>query len=132
MKKNLIEFDIKGNELGYLIPLESNKNVPFEIKRVFYIYNIDMSTVRGKHTQKKLREIVICIRGKCKIKIEDKNGKKIVELSKPSEGLYIGPMVWREFFDFSSDCILLAIADDFYDESDYIIDHEEFRKLTRK
>lgn len=131
MDKRLFKFDVKGGKSGSLVPLEPLKNVPFQIKRVFYIYDVAPGETRGRHTQKTLQEVVVCLRGKCKIKLEDALGEKTFELSQPDTGLYIGPMVWREMSDFSSDCILLALVDQPYDEKDYIRDYKEYRRAAR-
>ncbi len=130
MDDRLIRFDVKTNKSGSLVPLESLKNIPFDIKRVFYIYGVDPEKKRGQHTQKTLKEVVVCLRGKCKIRLEDATGEKTFELDRPDTGLYIGPMVWREMSDFSSDCILLAVADQLYDEKDYVRDYQEYRKVA--
>ena len=131
MHDRLIQFDVKGDKSGFLVPLEPMRNIPFEIKRVFYIYDVAPGETRGRHTQKTLQEVVVCLRGKCKIKLEDALGEKTFELSQPDTGLYIGPMVWREMSDFSSDCILLALVDQPYDEKDYIRDYKEYRRAAR-
>ena len=131
MDKGLIKFGVKDGKSGSLVPLEALKNIPFDIKRVFYIYDVAPGETRGRHTQKTLQEVVVCLRGKCKIKLEDAQGEKTFELSRPDSGLYIGPMVWREMSDFSADCILLALADQLYDENDYIRDYKEYRRVAR-
>ena len=132
MQIKIIAFDIKGDELGYLISLESEKNIPFKIKRSYFIYNINIHDVRGKHAHKKLRQILICAKGKCKVLFDDNHEKKTVELDGPDKGVVIEPMIWHEMFDFSPDCILICLADDFYDESDYIRNYDEFYRFTKK
>ena len=131
MGERLIHFDVKGDKSGSLVPLESQKNIPFAIKRVFYIYGVGKDEQRGSHTQKTLQEVVVCLSGSCKIRLEDEKGEKTFELSRPDIGLYIGPMVWREMTDFSSGCILLALADQLYDEKDYIRNYEQYRQALK-
>ena len=133
MDDRLIKFDVKGDKSGYLVPLEPMRNIPFEIKRVFYIYGADPTGKRGHHTQKTLKEVVVCVHGSCKIRLEDAKGEKTFELNKPDIGLYIGPMVWREMFDFSPDCVLLALVDQsYYDEKDYIRDYQEYLQALKQ
>jgi dTDP-4-dehydrorhamnose 3,5-epimerase-like enzyme len=130
MEIKTLDFDIKGDSLGYLIALESHKNTPFPFKRVYYIFDIDVNDVRGKHAHKKLEQILICCRGKCKVMFDDKREKRTVELDRPNKAVVIPPMVWHEMFDFSPDCLLIAAASDFYDERDYIRSYDEFLRLA--
>ena len=132
MEIKILTFDIKGDPLGYLIAFESNKNVPFEIKRTYYIYDIAVSDVRGKHAHKKLRQVLICARGKCTLLFDDNREKQKVELDRPNQGVVIDPMVWHEIYDFSPDCLLIGLASDFYDESDYLRNEGEFRRASQK
>lgn len=131
MEINLLNFDIKGNEKGSLIALEQYKNIPFEIKRVYYIFGTKEGVRRGLHAHKRLEQVLICVSGSVKIKVDDGNGKKIFKLSNPSKGLYIGPGIWREMYDFSKSAVLLVLASEYYDEEDYIRDYEEFLKMIK-
>ena len=127
MDVKFIEFDIKGDERGKLIALEQFKNIPFEIKRVYYIFDLKNNISRGFHAHKNLQQVAICIRGSCKFLLD--NGKEKVKdiiLDSPNKGLFIDKMIWREMYDFSEDCVLLVLASDYYDESDYIRDYQEF------
>lgn len=119
-------FPIKGDSQGSLIAIEALKEIPFEIKRVYYIFGIKKGIDRGHHAHKSLQQILICVNGSCTIVLN--NGKECCEiiLSKPNIGLYIGPGMWHEMKDFSPDAVLLALASDWYDESDYIRDYSEF------
>ncbi|CCQ94031.1 conserved hypothetical protein [[Clostridium] ultunense Esp] len=103
MEIRILEFDIKGDERGSLIALEGNKNIPFEIKRVYYIFNTKEGVRRGYHAHKTLEQVLISTNGKCKILLDDGYERQIVELNQPNIGLYIGPRIWREMFDFSQD-----------------------------
>ena len=126
----LIKFEIKGDDRGSLIALESNKNIPFEIKRVYYIFGTKNGVRRGYHAHKNLRQALICISGSCKILLDDGKEKIEIELNSPDQGLLIESMIWREMFDFSPDCVLLALADDYYDEGDYIRNYKEFLHIV--
>jgi dTDP-4-dehydrorhamnose 3,5-epimerase-like enzyme len=130
MPSQPMNFDIKGDALGYLIPLESLKNVPFEIKRAYVIYGIDVKDVRGKHAHKKLHQLLLCVHGRCTVMLESPSGKVRIQLDKPNQAVLIEPMVWHEMQDFSSDCVLLGLADDLYNEKDYIRNYEEYLKFT--
>lgn len=124
----LINLDIKGDDRGSLIALEAEKNIPFEIKRVYYIFGTKCGVIRGKHAHKRLKQLVICTSGNCKFKLDDGKSKEIVSLSKPNEALYIDNLIWREMFDFSPDCVLMVLADEVYNEKDYIRNYNEFLK----
>ena len=127
MKIKFINFEIKGDERGSLIAIEELKNIPFEIKRVYYIFNTKKNVRRGFHAHKNLKQVAICVKGSCKFLLDD--GKERVDeivLNKPNKGLLIEEMIWHEMYDFSEDGVLLILASEYYDESDYIRDYEEF------
>jgi len=119
-------FQPHGDERGQLVALEEHNDIPFEIKRVYYMYDTTDGTVRGKHAHKALQQILICIHGSCKILLDNGKEKKVVPLEKPYEGLYVSNVMWREMFDFSKDAVLLVLASELYDEDDYIRDYDEF------
>lgn len=119
-------FQQHGDERGQLVALEEYKDIPFQIKRVYYMYDTGKGVRRGYHAHKSLEQILICIHGTCKILLDNGKEKKIVPLEKPYEGLYIANNIWREMFDFSPDAVLLVLASDFYNEEDYIRDYDEF------
>lgn len=121
-------FQPHGDERGQLVALEEIKDIPFEIKRVYYMYETKSGVRRGYHAHKKLEQILICIHGSCKILLDNGSEKKVVPLEKPYEGLYVGNSVWREMYDFSDDAVLMVLASEYYDESDYIRDYDEFLK----
>lgn len=122
-----IKFEIHGDDRGQLIALEENNNIPFDIKRIYYIYGTSDAIRRGCHAHRKLEQVIICIHGSCKLYLESSRERLTVDLDKPDEGIYVGNGVWRELFDFSDDAILLVLASELYDESDYIRDYETFR-----
>ena len=98
---------------------------------VYYIYDTAQGVVRGYHAHRKLEQILICIHGTCKIRLDNGHEKKVVPLEKPYEGLYIANNMWREMFDFSPDAVLLVLASELYDESDYIRDYDEFIRFVK-
>ena len=124
-------FQPHGDERGQLVALEEWRDIPFEIKRVYYMYETVNGVVRGRHAHKSLEQILICIHGTCKILLDNGSEKKVVPLEKPYEGLYISNDMWREMYDFSTDAVLLVLASQPYDESDYIRDYDEFLDFVR-
>ncbi len=124
-------FQPHGDERGQLIALEEFNDIPFTIKRVYYMYDTQKGVRRGFHAHKSLEQILICIHGSCKIMLDNGVEKKIVLLEKPYEGLYISNNMWREMYDFSSDAVLMVLASELYDEDDYIRDYNEFIKIVK-
>ena len=124
-------FQPHGDERGQLVALEEFKDIPFRIKRVYYMYDTGEGVVRGKHAHKSLEQILICIHGSCKIRLDNGHEKKVIPLEKPYEGLYVANNMWREMFDFSPDAVLMVLASQLYDESDYIRDYEEFLAFVK-
>lgn len=125
-------FQPHGDDRGQLIALEEMKDIPFEIKRVYYMYDTKEGVRRGFHAHKSLEQILICIHGSCKILLDNGTEKKIVPLEKPYEGLYVGNAMWREMYDFSPDAVLMVLASNLYDEADYIRNYDEFIKLVKE
>lgn len=118
-----------GDDRGQLVALEEYKDFPFAVKRVYYIYDTLEGVVRGHHAHKCLKQILICVHGSCKIHLDNGHETEEVLLDKPTEGLYIENDMWREMYDFSPDAVLLVLASELYDESDYIRDYDEFKKF---
>lgn len=125
-------FQQHGDERGQLVALEEFKDIPFEIKRVYYMYDTAEGVRRGFHAHKSLEQILICIHGSCKILLDNGSEKKTVSLESPYEGLYVSNDMWREMYDFSSDAVLLVLASDYYTEEDYIRDYDEFLDYVKK
>ncbi|MCR4717943.1 MAG: FdtA/QdtA family cupin domain-containing protein [Lachnospiraceae bacterium] len=125
-------FQPHGDDRGQLVALEEHKDIPFEIKRVYYMYDTKPGVVRGFHAHKSLEQILICIHGSCKIRLDNGSEKKVVPLEKPYEGLYVANDMWREMFDFSEDAVLMVLASALYDESDYIRNYDEFIDYVSK
>ncbi|WP_372875854.1 FdtA/QdtA family cupin domain-containing protein [Pseudomonas sp.] len=124
----LIDFHEFADTRGALVALEGGKEIPFEIRRVYYLYNLSNSFHRGFHAHRTLEQVAVCISGSCSFLLDDGLNRQTLNLASPAQGLCIEPMVWHEMFDFSSDCVLMVIASEHYDESDYIRDYEQFVK----
>ena len=117
-----------GDERGKLVVIEGNESIPFDIKRVFYIYGSDSTVVRGQHANRVSEFVLINVAGTSKVRITDGKEEMIVELNKPMMGVYIPKMVWKDMYDFSSDSVLLVLANTHYDGSEYIRNYEEYLK----
>ena len=123
-------FEPHGDDRGQLVALEELKDIPFAVKRVYYMYETTPGVTRGKHAHKCLQQIMICIHGSCKVLLDNGIEKTVVTLNKPNEGIYIANDIWREMFDFSSDAVLMVLASELYDENDYIRDYDIFLKYV--
>ena len=126
MQIKLIPLQSHGDERGSLVALEEGKNVPFEIKRVYYMFKTKEDVRRGLHAHKKLKQVAIAVRGSCRFVLDDGAERVEVCLDNPAQGLLIESCMWREMYNFSDDCVLMVLADQLYDEADYIRDYEEF------
>ena len=124
----IIEFDDLGDERGKLVVIEENYSIPFDIKRVFYIYGSDSTVVRGKHANRESEFVLINVAGQSKVRITDGKEEFIVELNRPMMGVYIPKMVWKDMYDFSPDSVLLVLASTHYDGREYIRDYDEYLK----
>jgi dTDP-4-dehydrorhamnose 3,5-epimerase-like enzyme len=122
----LIEIEELGDERGLLTVIESNKSVPFEINRIFYIYNTISGIRRGFHAHYKTRQALVCVSGNCKVYLDNVKRKTDVLLDSPTKILILEPNDWHEMYDFSSDCVLLVLASHLYDSEDYIRDYDKF------
>ena len=130
MNYRLINMKVFGDERGKLISLESNKNIPFEIKRVYYIYDTIPDFERGKHAHKNLEQIIIAIDGSCQFVLDDGKTREELWLNRPDVGLYIGKNMWREMRHFSYGCKLMVLASEHYDEKEYIRDYKKFLEIV--
>ena len=124
-------FQQHGDERGQLVALEEGQEIPFKVKRVYYMYDTGKGVVRGKHAHKKLQQILICIHGSCKILVDNGTERNIIELDKPYEGIYINHNIWREMYDFSQDAVLMVLASELYDEEDYIREYSTFIEYVK-
>lgn len=132
-KWKLVDLQVKGDSRGGLVALESNsKEVPFQIQRVYYIFDTDKNAIRGKHAHHKLKQLLICLHGSCDFLLDDGINKTTVSLDHPDKALYIEGFVWREFFNFSSDCVIVVLASEHYQESDYIRNYNDFINEVQK
>lgn len=132
MEIRIYEFEEHGDDRGTLISLEENKNIPFNIKRVYYMFGTTEGVRRGFHAHKCLKQILICVSGECKILLDNGTEKQEVHLDSPNKGLYIESNMWREMFDFSEDAVLMVLASELYDEADYIRDYDDFIKYINE
>lgn len=123
----MISFPVHGDSRGELIALESGREIPFDIKRTYYIYNTTEGISRGFHAHKELKQVLIAVSGVVKIRCEYNNCVKEVFLDSPTKGLLIEGLVWREMHDFSKDCVLLVLASGYYTEEDYIRNYDIFK-----
>ena len=126
------QFQQHGDERGQLIALEELKDIPFKIKRVYFMYGTKPGVRRGYHSHKSLEQILVCIHGSCKVLLDNGFEKKTVFLEKPYEGLYISPNMWREMYDFSQDAVLMVFASELYCEEDYIRKYDAFLESVKK
>jgi dTDP-4-dehydrorhamnose 3,5-epimerase-like enzyme len=129
MDYKFIDFDIRGDERGSLIAFEENVNVPFDVKRVFYIFDTKGSVSRGLHANRRTKHLLININGSCRVKVDNGKEKVDILINRPDQGLFINNMVWKEMHEFSYNCILMVLASEYYDETEYIRDYNEYMKI---
>lgn len=123
----MLEFPQHGDERGHLVIVEGTKDIPFEIKRVFYIYGSDATVVRGQHANIKTEFVLINVSGQSKIRVKDgKGNEQIFLLDKPHTGIYLPKLIWKDMYDFSADSVLLCLASEHYDSEEYIRDYSAF------
>lgn len=128
----LVDFETLGDERGSLIAIEEGYNAPFQIKRVYYIFDTKKGVERGFHAHINLKQMCIVVKGSCIFVLDDGYKREEIKLDNPNQGLYIEGLIWREMKDFSEDCVLVVLASEHYDESDYIRDYDKFLKeVTR-
>ena len=126
----MLEFPGCGDERGELIVIEGAQDIPFEIKRVFYMYGSDDTVVRGQHANLRTEFALINVAGTSKVKVKDGKGNETIYLlNRPNTGIYLPKMTWKEMYDFSADSVLLVLASEHYDASEYIRDYDEYLKL---
>jgi len=123
---DLISFPVHGDHTGSLVALEKGSDFPFEIKRVYYIWGTEHDAIRGRHAHRNLEQVVVCTSGSCDFILDDGSRRETYHLDSPSTGLHIKNNVWREFTNFSADCVVMVLASEHYNEADYIRDYDEF------
>lgn len=125
----VLQFKEYGDERGNLVVAEGDgMDIPFDIKRVFYMYGSDPDIIRGQHANRQTEFVLINVSGSSKVMVDDGSSKEVILLDKPRMGLYMGPMIWKEMYDFSADSVLLVLASEHYQEQEYIRDYQEFIK----
>lgn len=125
----MLEFAQRGDDRGHLVVAEGMQDIPFEIKRIFYIYGSDKEVVRGQHANRKSQFVLINVAGKSKVKVRDGLGNEAVfSLNRPHTGIYLPTMIWKDMYDFSQDSVLLVLASEHYDPEEYIRDYDTFAK----
>ena len=125
----VLNFGDLGDERGKLVVVEGARDIPFDIQRVFYIYGSDSEVVRGQHANKKTQFVLINVAGTSKVRVDDGKGNEAVfSLNRPHTGIYLPTMVWKDMYDFSDDSVLLVLASEHYDASEYIRNYDEFVK----
>lgn len=128
-KVQMLEFPQRGDERGHLVIVEGEKDIPFAIKRAFYIYGSDREVVRGQHANRESEFVLINVAGTSKVKVKDGEGNEAIFcLNRPHTGIYLPTMVWKDMYDFSEDSVLLVLASTHYDANEYIRDYDEFVK----
>ena len=125
----ILNFKSFINDDGILVPLESNSQIPFDIKRIFYVYGVKNQQTRGQHAHYKTQQVLICIKGECQVICHDAQSSKKFLLKSPTQAIYIPEMIWDEQIYMSEDTILLVLSNTLYDKFDYIEDYNEFKKL---
>ena len=117
---------------GSIVVAESERNVPFSIRRVYFLHHVPGTQRRGGHAHKKLTQIAVCAQGSCRFRLDDAVETAEVVLSSPHEGILIRPMIWHDMSEFSDDCVFLVLASEHYDESDYIRSYDEFKHAAAR
>ena len=129
----IINFSEYGDERGNLVVAEGDGiDVPFTIRRVFYMYGSDPEIVRGQHANRKAEFVLINVSGTSRVKVDNGFETEVIELNKPRMGLYLKTMLWKDMYDFSPDSVLLVLASEHYDGEEYIRDYEEFLKEVKQ
>ena len=126
------KFNTYYDKYGKLSPIEGEDTIPFAIKRVYYIYEVEENVRRGFHSHKNLEQALICVHGSVKILLKTPEEEQIITLDNPSEGLYIGPDIWREMYDFQDSAVLLVLASEHYNIDDYIRGYDEYEKYYKE
>lgn len=129
----LIKFKDLGDERGNLVVIEGDgMDIPFDIKRVFYIYGSDSTVVRGQHANRFTEFLLVNVSGSSKVRVDNGTEQEVIELNQPGMGLYIPSMLWKDMYDFSADSVLLVMASRHYDETEYIRDYDAYIAESRE
>lgn len=125
-----INFKPLGDDRGSLVALEANKSIPFDIKRLYYIFGTKEGVSRGFHAHRNLKQVAVCVTGACRFVLDNGKAREQITLDTSTTGLVIEDLTWREMHDFTPDCVLMVLASEYYDETDYIRDYQEFLKVV--
>lgn len=129
----LLDFQQWGDDRGHLVVAEGGREIPFEIKRIFYMYGSSADVVRGQHANRKSEFVLINVAGTSKVRVKDGDGNEAVYyLNRPHMGIYLPTMIWKDMYDFSSDSVLLVLSSEHYDPNEYIRDYAEFVKVIQE
>jgi dTDP-4-dehydrorhamnose 3,5-epimerase-like enzyme len=128
----IIDLPMIKNPKGNLTFIEAGRQIPFDIRRVYYLYDIPGGEERGGHAHRALHQLIIAMSGSFDIRLDDGRAEKTVHMNRSYYGLYICPMIWREIDNFSSGAVCMALASEFYDEADYYRDYDQFIRDVRK
>ena len=129
----MLEFVELGDERGHLVVVEGLKDIPFDIKRIFYIYGSDADVVRGQHANRRTEFVLINVAGTSKVRVRDGKGNEVLySLNRPHTGIYLPCMIWKDMFEFSEDSVLLVLASEHYDSDEYIRDYDEFVRIVNE
>lgn len=129
----MLEFAEYGDNRGHLVIIEGEIDIPFPIKRAFYIYGSKTDVIRGQHANKKTQFVLINVAGKSKVRVRDGEGNEAIYcLNRPHTGVYLPTMVWKDMYEFSEDSVLLVLASEHYDPTEYIRDYDEFVKAIKE
>ena len=124
----MVDLPLHKDSRGSLVAIEGGSDIPFDVQRIYYIADVPDGERRGYHAHAILQQLLVCVHGSVKVLVDDGANRSIVTLDQASRGLYIGPMVWREMFDFSEESVLLVLASEHYDPADYEKDYERFKE----
>ena len=127
MLARYIDFEVRGDELGWLIALEAERNIPFPIRRAYYIFGTRPGVRRGRHAHRTLQQVMVCLAGECGVLLDDGAATENLRMHRNDRGLMLEPMIWHEMYDFSADCVLLVLADAWYEEGEYIRSYSAFK-----
>lgn len=129
----MLEFRRQGDSRGHLVIVEGEKDIPFEIKRAFYIYGSAPGVVRGCHANRKSEFVLVNVAGTSRVRVKDGKGNEAVyALDRPHTGIYLPAMVWKDMYDFSADSVLLVLASTHYDSEEYIRDYDKFTEVIQR
>ena len=129
----MLEFPEKGDQRGHLVIVEGMQDVPFNIKRIFYIYGSDCDVVRGQHANRESEFVLINVAGTSKVKVKDGKGNEAVySLNRPHTGIYLPKMIWKDMYDFSEDSVLLCLSSEHYNPEEYIRDYDKYLEEVLK